>query len=54
MILDGKFRTEVVFKGNYSVGSFACSLFFALGYFGAVIIVLAIVFCKKAGRRCEE
>ncbi len=54
MILDGKFRTEVVFKGNYSVGSFAGSLFFALGYFGAVIIVLAIVFCKKAGRRCEE
>lgn len=53
-LLVGKFRTEVIFRGNYNAGGTAGSLLFAVGYLGAVIAVLGIIFCIKACRRCAD
>ncbi len=53
-LLPGKFRTKVVFNGNYNVGSVSGSILFAVIYFGIVITALGFVFCIKAGRRCEN
>lgn len=50
----GIFRTEVIFRGNYNVGGTAGSLLFAVGYLGAVIAVLGVIFCIKACRRCAD
>lgn len=52
-ILSGMFRTEVVFNGNYNIGGVGGSILWAVAYFGVIIIVLGVVFCNKAGRRCE-
>ncbi len=52
--LDGMFRTEVIFRGNFYLGSTARSLLFAVGYLGAIIAVLGIIFCIKAKRRCAD
>ncbi len=52
-ILSGIFRTEVIFNGSYNIGGIGGSILWAIVYFGAVIIVLGIIFCRKAGRRCE-
>lgn len=52
-ILSGIFKTEVIFNGNYNVGGVGGSILWAVTYFGAVIVVLGIIFCRKAGRRCE-
>lgn len=52
-VLTGKLRTEIVFKGNYSVGGLYGSLLYAILYFGSIVIVLAIMFCKNAERRCD-
>lgn len=53
-VLSGVFKTETVFNGNYNTGGVGGSLIFAIGYFGSVMIILGIVFCIKAGRRCEN
>lgn len=53
-LLVGKFRTEVIFRGNYNAGGTAGSLLFAVGYLGAVIAVLGVIFCIKACRRCAD
>ena len=53
-VLSGAFKTETIFNGNYNIGGVGGSLLFAFGYFGAVMIILGIVFCIKAGRRCEN
>jgi len=53
-ILTGKFRTDTIFRGDYNVGSAAGSVLFAMGYLGAMIAVLGIIFCVKAGRRCSD
>ncbi len=52
-ILSGRFRTEVVFNGNYNIGGIGGSILWAAAYFGMVILVLGIIFCRKAERRCE-
>lgn len=52
-ILSGIFKTETVFNGNYNIGGIGGSVLWAITYFGAVITVLGIVFCRKAGGRCE-
>lgn len=52
-ILSGIFKTERIFNGNYNIGGIGGSILWATAYFGAVIIVLGIIFCRKAGRRCE-
>ena len=54
IILSGVFKTETVFNGNYNIGGVSGSLLFAFGYFGAVMIILGVVFYVKAGRRCEN
>lgn len=53
-LLSGKFRTEVVFNGNYNAGGVGGSILFAVVYFGIVIAILGFIFCIKAGRRCEN
>ena len=53
-VLSGAFKTETVFNGNYNIGGVSGSLLFAFGYFGAVMIILGVVFYVKAGRRCEN
>lgn len=52
-ILSGIFKTEVIFNGNYNVGGIGGSILWAVTYFGAIIIALGIIFCNKAGKRCE-
>lgn len=52
-ILSGIFKTEIVFNGNYNIGGVGGSILWAIVYFGAIITVLGIVFCKKAEGRCE-
>lgn len=52
-ILSGKFRTDIVFNGNYNVGGIGGSILWAVSYFGIIILVLGIIFCRKAERRCE-
>lgn len=52
-VLSGMFKTEVIFNGNYNIGGVGKSILFAAAYFGAVIIVLGVIFCNKAGKRCE-
>lgn len=53
-LLKGIFRTEVIFRGNYNIGGTAGSMLFAVGYLGAVIAVLGVIFCIKACRRCAD
>lgn len=53
-ILSGMFKTETVFNGNYNFGGVGGSILWAVTYFGVIIIALGIVFCHKAGGRCEE
>ncbi len=53
-VLTGKFRTDAIFRGNFNVGSAAGSVLFAVGYLGAIIAVLGVIFCVKAGRRCSD
>ena len=53
-LLPGKFRTEVVFRGNYNVGGVGGSILFAVVYFGLVIAAMGVIFCVRAGRRCEN
>ncbi len=53
-ILSGIFKTEAIFNGNYNIGGIGGSILWAIAYFGAVIIILGFVFCKKAGKRCEN
>ena len=52
-VLSEMFKTEVIFNGNYNIGGVGGSILFAAAYFGAVIIVLGVIFCNKAGKRCE-
>lgn len=53
-ILSGIFKTETVFNGNYNIGGVGGSILWAIVYFGTIVTVLGIVFCKKAEGRCEE
>lgn len=53
-ILSGIFKTEIIFNGNYNIGGVGGSILWAITYFGSVIVVLGIIFCHKAGKRCEE
>lgn len=52
-VLSGILKTETVFNGNYNFGGVGGSILWAVSYFGAVIVVLGIIFCCKAERRCE-
>lgn len=52
--LPDNLRTEVYLRGNYNFGGVAKSLAVAFIYFAAVTVLLGIVFCRKAGKRCEE
>lgn len=52
-VLSGIFKTEAVFNGNYNIGGVGESILYAAAYFGMVIIVLGVIFCNKAGKRCE-
>lgn len=53
-VLPAFLRTERIFNGDYNMGGIGGSLLFAAIYFGSVIVVLGIIFCNKAGRRCEN
>ena len=53
-ILRGKFRTEKVFQGNYNTGGVGGSILFAVVYFGIIIAAMGVIFCIRAGRRCEN
>lgn len=52
-ILSGRFKTETVFNGDYNVGGVGGSLLWAVGYFGIIIAAAGIIFCRRAGKRCE-
>lgn len=52
--LKGKFDFDDIFSGCYNVGGTAGSLLFAIGYLGTITVVLGIIFCKKAERRCSQ
>ena len=52
--LPDNLRTEVYLRGNYNFGGTAKSLAAAFVYFAAVTVLLGIVFCRKAGKRCQE
>ena len=53
-LLPGKFRTEIVFHGHYNFGGVGGSILFAVVYFGLIIAAMGVIFCIKAGRRCEN
>lgn len=49
-----KLNFDSIFSGNYNIGGAVGSLLYAVGYFGIITILLGIVFCIKAGRRCAQ
>ena len=53
-ILPDDLRTEVYLRGNYNFDGAAKSLAVAFIYFTTITVLLGIIFCKKAGKRCEE
>lgn len=53
-LLHGIFDTENIFRGSFDMGGVSLSMLFAVGYLGAVIAVLGVIFCIKACRRCAD
>lgn len=52
--LTGNFYFDNIFSGHFDFGGISQDLLFATAYLGTITVVLGIIFCIKAERRCSQ